>query len=41
MSLNYLDESDTDEEDTKLSKDFTEIQIAEAQLRCSALKGVT
>ena len=39
MSLSYLDESDTDEEGAKVNKCYTEIEISEAQLKCSNLKG--
>ena len=39
MSLSYLDESDTDEEGGKVSKCYSEIEISEAQSKCSDLKG--
>lgn len=39
MSLNYLDESDTDEEGGKVSKCYSEIEISTAQMRSSDLKG--
>lgn len=39
MSVSYLDESDTDEEGAKVTKCYSEIEISEAQLKCSNLKG--